>query len=242
MMRSVILAIICALVWLVSASAAPKPAMELSDADEIRIGQALAGQFAKAEGLEPTPQTTKIEAYLQSVGDRVATHAKRKLPYKFYFDPNPGFRSAFGLPGGVIFVGGGILAMSDTEDQLAMVLGHEIEHVDLNQCRDRLISELAKANLNPAQGDQLKIDPFLPGYGHDNEFAADLEGTKLAAAAGYSPKAGARLLKMFVIMGQEMTHTESEADANLKARIAQIEKLIADEKLATPKERPLALP
>jgi hypothetical protein len=47
---------------------------------------------------------------------------------------------------------------------------------------------------------------------------------------------------MFVIMGQEMTHTESEADANLKARIAQIQKLIAEEKLATPKERPLALP
>jgi predicted Zn-dependent protease len=241
-MRAAILAVFCAIVWLVAASAAPKPAMELSDADEIRIGQALAEQFAKSEGLQPTPQVTEIEAYLQSVGDRVAAHAKRKLPYKFYFDPNPAFRSAFGLPGGVIFVGGGILAMSDTEDQLAMVLGHEVEHVDLNQCRERLIAELEKAKLTPAQGDRLKIDPFLPGYGHDNEFAADVEGTKLASAAGYSPEAGARLLKMFVIMGQEMTHTESEADANLKARIAQIQKLIAEEKLATPKERPLALP
>jgi len=241
-MRAAILAVFCAIVWLAAASAAPKPAMELSDADEIRIGQALAEQFAKSEGLQPTPQITEIETYLQSVGDRVAAHAKRKLPYKFYFDPNPAFRSAFGLPGGVIFVGGGILAMSDTEDQLAMVLGHEVEHVDLNQCRERLIAELEKAKLTPAQGDRLKIDPFLPGYGHDNEFAADVEGTKLAAAAGYSPEAGARLLKMFVIMGQEMTHTESEADASLKARIAQIQKLIAEEKLATPKERPLALP
>ena len=204
--------------------------MELTDADEIRIGQALADQFAKSEGLQPTPQIVKTEAYLQSVGDRLAAHAKRKLPYKFYLDPNPAFRRAF--PGGVIFVGGGILALSDSENQFAMV----------NPCRERLLAELEKTKLSPAQGEQRKIDPFLPGYGHDIEFAWDADGTKLAPAAGYAPAAGARTLKMFVVMGQEMTHTESEADANLKARIAEIQKLMAREKLPIAKERPPALP
>ena len=72
---------------------------------------------------------------------------------------------------------------------------------------------------------------------------ADWSGVKLAADAGYSPQAAVRLLNMFVLMGQPaMTHTSSEADANLKARIAQIQRLMSEEKLATPEEKALALP
>jgi predicted Zn-dependent protease len=214
----------------------------LSDADEVHIGGLLAVQFAQSEGMQPTPQTTKIDAYLQKVGDRLSAHAQRKIPYHFHYDPDPGFKSAFALPGGEIFVGAGILAMMDTEDQLAIVLGHEMEHIDLNQCRDRLVEEMAKQHITMETANQLKVDPFLPGYGHDREFAADWSGVKLAADAGYSPQAAVRLLNMFVLMGQLMTHTSSEADANLKARIAQIQRLMSEEKLATPEEKALALP
>jgi predicted Zn-dependent protease len=214
----------------------------LTDADEVRIGGLLAKQFAQEEGLQPTPQVTKIEEYLQKVGDTLASHATRKVRYRFHFDSDPGFKSAFALPGGEIFVGAGVLAMMDTEDQLAIVLGHEMEHVDLNQCRDRLLEELAKQRVTLETAEQLKVDPFLPGYGHVREFAADWYGVKLAAQAGYSPEGAVRLLNMYVILGQQMTHTPSEAEKNLKDRIAQIHKLIADEKLATPKEKDLALP
>jgi predicted Zn-dependent protease len=217
-------------------------ASTLSDADEVRIGHLLASQFSTSEGMQSTPQTTKIDQYLQTVGDRLAAHTQRKLSYRFHFDPDPTFKSAFALPGGEIFVGAGILAMMDTEDQLAAVLGHEMEHVDLNQCRDRLVEELARQHLTPETADQLKVDSFLPGYGHDREFAADWSGVKLAADAGYSPQAAIRLLNMYVILGQQMTHTQSEAEKNLKDRIAQIQRLIDEDKLATPKEKDLALP
>jgi predicted Zn-dependent protease len=70
--------------------------------------------------MRPTPQTTKIDEYLQTVGDRVAAHAQRKLPSRFHFDPGPAFKGAVGLPGGQIFVGGGILAHMDSEDQFAV--------------------------------------------------------------------------------------------------------------------------
>jgi predicted Zn-dependent protease len=86
----------------------------ISDADEIRMGQILADDFIAQEGMEPTPQTKKLDEYLQSVGDRVAVHAQRKLPYRFRFDPSPSFRSAVGLPGGQVFVGSGILAYMDS--------------------------------------------------------------------------------------------------------------------------------
>src|SRR4051812_39084571 len=151
----------------------PKLRPSLTDADEVRIGKALGAKFMDIEGTKPTPQTTKIEGYLQGVGDRLAAHAQRKLPYRFHYDPDPGFKSAFALPGGEIFIGAGVLAMMDTEDQLAIVLGHEMEHVAQDQCRDRLVEELSKANLKPETGEKLKVEPFLPGYGHDREFTAD---------------------------------------------------------------------
>jgi predicted Zn-dependent protease len=217
--------------------------VEITDADEIRIGAALAKAFERQEGMAPTPQSIKLDAYLQSVGDKIAVDAKRKLPYRFHFDPSPGFRSAVGLPGGQIYVGAGILAYSDSEDQLAVVLGHEIEHVDLNQCRQRLIKVLVEQHLTAKDGETLKVDAFLDGYGHDNEFAADREGVLLAMRAGYSADAGMRLLQTFIILGEQMPNTSSEAKENLQARIAQIRAVRDASNLPKPaKEKPLALP
>jgi len=224
------------------AQAAGNPAA-LSDAEEVRLGQALAEDFMRHEGMAPTPQTKKIDAYLQSVGEKVAAHAQRKLPYRFRFDPSPAFRSAVGLPGGQIFVGAGILAYIDTEDQLAAVLGHEVEHVALNQCRARLIKVLAEQHLTSEDGDKLSAAPFMEGYGHDNEFAADREGVKLAMQAGNSADSAIRLLQTYVILGEQMPNTPKEAKSNLEARIAQIRALRDANQFPKPAaEKPLALP
>jgi predicted Zn-dependent protease len=215
----------------------------ISDADEIRLGQVLADDFIAQEGMQPTPQTRKLDEYLQSIGDRVAVHAQRKIPYRFRFDPSPSFRSAVGLPGGQIFVGAGILAYMDSEDQLAMVLGHEVEHIDLNQCRERLTKVLAEQHLAPATAEKLKVDPFLPGYGREGELAADREGVKLAMEAGYSGEASIRLLQTYIILGDNMPNSPKEAKERLERRIAQIRTVIAESRLPkVEKEKPLALP
>jgi predicted Zn-dependent protease len=215
----------------------------ISDTDEIRIGEILADDFIAQEGMEPTPQTRKLDEYLQSVGDRVAVHAQRKLPYRFRFDPSPSFRSAVGLPGGQVFVGSGILAYMDSEDQLAMVLGHEIEHIDLNQCRERLVKTLADEHLTPSAVTKLKVDPFLPGYGQEGELAADREGVKLAMQAGYAGEASIRLLQTYIILGDNMPNSPKEAKESLERRIAQIRTVISESKLPKPeKEKTLALP
>jgi beta-barrel assembly-enhancing protease len=229
-----------------SASSLPGLARErdagtLTDSDEAKIGRVLAQKYAAENGIGATEQSVKIDAYLRQVGEKVAAGAARKLPYQFHFDPNPMFRSAVALPGGQIFVGAGILAYMDTEDQLAMVLGHEIEHVNLNQCRERLEKILAEKHLTVADAEKLEVDPFLEGYGHDNEFAADREGAKLAVAAGYSAEGGVRLLRTFVILGEQMPNAPKEAKANLEARIAQIRPLAEESLAQKKKERPLEL-
>ncbi len=158
-MREFLLVILlCSPTPLANAQVPSAPAA-ISDADEIRAGAVLAAKFEEANGLAPTPQTTKIDAYLQKVGDRVASHAQRGLPYQFHFDPDPAFKSAVALPGGQVFVGAGILTYMDTEDQLAAVLGHEIEHVALGQCRDRLIQEMAKKHLSKVDFEKARSRP-----------------------------------------------------------------------------------
>lgn len=222
---------------------APASPASLTDAEEVRLGQALADKFATEEGMQPTPQTKKIDEYLQSVGDRVAAHAQRKIPYHFHFDPSPSFRSAVGLPGGQVFVGAGILAYMDSEDQLAMVLGHEVEHIDLNQCGERLIKILEEEHLSANDAEKLKVDPFLPGYGREGELAADREGVRLAMEAGYSAEAAIRLLQTYIILGEQMPNSPKEAKESLERRIAQIRSVNSESKLPKPAaEKPLALP
>jgi beta-barrel assembly-enhancing protease len=230
----------CASSLLVFANA--REAIAVSDADEVKIGRILAQKYEAENGIGASEQSRKLDAYLQKVGEKVAAGAERKLPYQFHFDANPGFRSAVGLPGGQIYVGAGILAYMDTEDQLAMVLGHEIEHVNLNQCRERLEKILTEKHLTTADAEKLEVDPFLDGYGHDKEFAADREGAKLAVAAGYSAEGAVRMLKMFVVLGEEMTHSPKEAKANLEARIAQVQPMAEESQAQKRKEKPLALP
>ena len=64
------------------------------------------------------------------VGSELATHAHRMLPYKFHYIPNPNFVNAFALPGGHVYVGAGLVSLMDSEDELAALIGHEIEHID----------------------------------------------------------------------------------------------------------------
>ena len=216
----------------------------VTDADEIRIGKVLAGKLETADGLEATPQTRKIDQYLQKVGGRVAAYAQRKLPYQFHYHPDPTFKSAEALPGGQIYVGAGILAYADSEDQLAVVLGHEIEHVALNHCHDRLVQFLSEKHLSVRDADKLDVNPFGRSFGNEKEFAADREGVNLCDAGWLlGGRSSSFVTDFFLTLSQQMPNTPHETQEHLKERIARIEALSRESTLPKPtKETPLALP
>jgi hypothetical protein len=70
-----------------SAYAAHPPELRVvSDSEEIALGAALLEKFHADRGVVATPQSRRIEAYLQSVADSLGKHAKRKLPWHIHFD------------------------------------------------------------------------------------------------------------------------------------------------------------
>jgi predicted Zn-dependent protease len=160
----------------------------LSDADEIEIGN----EMAKAATSLGAPRADRAhdaaaEAYLQFLGSRVAEHARRKLPWTFHYIPSPEFVNAFALPGGHVFVGEGLLRLVASEDALAAVLGHEVEHIDLRHCAERAQAQ-ARLRQMGSLGDfaGIPVELFMAGYSKEEELEADRDGTTLAVQNGYS--------------------------------------------------------
>jgi len=138
---------------------------------------------------------------------------RRNLHYQFHYVPQLSFVNAFALPGGHIFVGAGLLTLMQSEDALAAVLGHEVEHVDLRHCAERVQTEQRLRNLGPL-GELLGLpfEVFIAGYSKDQELEADRNGTALAVEARYSPLGILQLFKEFERLEKE-TRDHSGAPA-----------------------------
>ena len=227
----------------------------LPDSKEIELGNELeklyAGQWTEetADG-----QTRAIRNYIQQVGAREAAHAHRKLPYRFHYIPDLDFTNAFALPGGPVFIGGGMIALMDTEDELAAVLGHEIEHIDHYHCAERAQVEAALQRVPLGDLVAVPVEVFVAGYSKDQELEADREGARLAIATGYSPLGAIRMFEAL----ERLYPTEKNAASNPAEeasdiawktlagyfrshppnaeRIDEIQKLIARDRLSVPQQ------
>lgn len=180
----------------------PMGATRISDDQEIQIGRQMLRAYEqrqpRALDTASEKENAAIAYYVSRVGMKLAVRAHRKLPYSFHYIPERGFVNAFALPGGPVFIGEGMLLLMDSEDQLAAVLGHEIEHIDHYHCAERVQVE-ARARKLGAIGElaSLPIEIFEIGYSKDQELEADREGTRLAVIAGYSPTGALRVMETF---------------------------------------------
>ena len=161
----------------------------LSDEQEIRIGRELSGKYS-AQLQKLTPEEEALEKYVRRVGGTVSAHAHRHLAYEFHLIPDHNMINAFSLPGGPVYIGEGMLDQMETEDELASILGHEVEHIDHYHCVERVQIEAKLKNLNlDIVGEllQIPLEFWQAGYHKDEEFEADREGVRLAVDSGYSP-------------------------------------------------------
>jgi len=178
---------------------APMRLTRLSDDEEIAVGKDLAEQYSgNADKLSPEQQA--LEDYVRRVGGSVALQAHRRLPYSFHLLPDRAMINAFSLPGGPVYVGEGLLDLMTSEDQLAAVLGHEIEHIDHYHCAERVQIEARLRHLKLGIVSallQIPLEVWEAGYNKDEEFEADREGMRLAVLTDYSPYGAVSLFEKF---------------------------------------------
>ncbi|HET9741281.1 MAG TPA: M48 family metalloprotease [Terriglobales bacterium] len=229
----------------------------MSDAEEVALGNHLASYLPVITSLD-NPDVIAVQEYVSRVGLQVAAHAHRKLPYKFHYIPQRSFVNAYALPGGHVVIGAGMIELMDSEDELASVLGHEIEHIDHYQCAERAQTEQTLHRIPLASLAALPVEIFQAGYSKTDELEADREGVRLAALAGYSPEGAIRLFETFDRLYHELPLKTSNPEQEVSAvviegisgyfrshpmpadRVEQIRTMIASEHLAVPKqEKPL---
>lgn len=131
--------------------------------------------------------------------------------------------NAFALPGGYIYVTRGILALANDSSELAAVLAHELAHVTLKHARARSnrtrTSEIVDRVITSVLGGSVETDQSaqrsrmaLAAFSQAQELAADNEGVKIAARAGYDPGAAARFLGAMGRFASFAAGAESQGD------------------------------
>jgi beta-barrel assembly-enhancing protease len=193
----------------------PADMTRISDSEEIRIGNELAAQYQSVDA-PSDPESQALARYVDQVGKRVSAQAHRPMPWQFHVVADPNLINAFALPGGHVFIGRGLLDQMTSEDELAFVLGHEIEHIDHYHAVERVQWE---AQLHHVDLDivaaivQIPMSVWRAGYSKDEEFEADREGLRLATAVGYSPQGALKMLERFKRLDDEyVLHAATPVD------------------------------
>ena len=197
-----------------------------------------------------------LEKYITAIGNKLVKHLGEQ-PFKYHFyvidmaEPN-----AFALPGGYIFVSRGILALTNTEDELACIIGHEIMHVhkrhSVQQQKKSLfptIIQIPGAVVGSVAGESIGNIVGAPAaltaglivntYSRAHETEADELGTTLAAAAGYNPKAMPAVLNRLhlevnYMEGKETKFSYFDSHPYTPDRVSNLTGMINQGKIAPP--------
>jgi predicted Zn-dependent protease len=189
------------------------PAGEVENSAQVQYGQMMK-QANEKEALagDDHPQVIRLRAI-----------ANKIIPFSYEWNPRArdwkwevnllGSTqiNAFCMPGGKIAFYSGILTKLElTDDEVAMVMGHEIAHALREHARERMGKSMATNGLSRLGGALiagfLGIDARVTDavaqqgaqllslkFSREDESEADLVGMELAARAGYNPRAGVSL-------------------------------------------------
>ena len=187
-----------------SAQTQIKPGWNLfSPQDDVQIGAQSAQQ---AEQQLPILNDPQAEAYVNSIGQRLAKNAGGpNFQYRFRV-VNQADINAFALPGGFVYVNRGVLDNAKNEGEVAGVLAHEISHVALRhgthqaskayaaQAGLSILGGILGGHVGAGTAEILNtiggvgLNALFLKYSRDIESQADVRGVQILAASGYSPQ------------------------------------------------------
>ena len=225
-----------------SAFAKLVPAEEVERSAAQQYAQMLQQADSKnALGSKDNPQVKRVRAI-----------AQRIIPFAMEWNPRArGWKwevnligssqiNAFCMPGGKIAFYTGILdKLKLTDDEVAMVMGHEIAHALREHARERMGKNAATgigANLLSQLLGLGEVGQTVTQYGaqlltlqfsREDESEADLVGMELGARAGYNPRAGITLWQKMASASQGAPPQWLSTHPSGSSRIADMEANLA---------------
>ena len=153
--------------------------------------------------------------------------------------------NAFALPGGKIGVYTGILNVTENQDQLAAIMGHEVGHVLERHSNERLSANklsdvgLAVAAIALGASDIENKGLWVAGlgigvqygiimpYSRSHESEADIVGQDLMARSGFTPQASVQLWKNMSKLSKSAPPEFMSTHPSNETRIKQLNKHLA---------------
>ena len=215
------------------------PATEVEQAAAQQYHELLA-QAASKRALAPAdhPQLQRV----RTIAQRLITQAPQWNPRASHWNWEVNLIgsnqvNAFCMPGGKIAFYSGILdQLKLTDDEVAMVMGHEMAHALREHARERM----AKSALTSVGANVLmqvfgmgQVGQMLTGYSaqllsltfsRSDESEADLVGMEIAARAGYDPRAAVTLWKKMGQAGKSSPPQWISTHPSGTTRIAELER------------------
>lgn len=232
---------------LVLAAPAHAQSRSISASDKAQGAQAHPELMAQFGGAYAGAQT----AYVERVGKRVAlqsglSNSDRDFTVTLLNSP---VENAFAVPGGYVYVTRQLLALMNSEAELASVLGHEVGHVAARHSSKRntrsTIGGLLAAGIGAVTGSDLAgrlaggaSQLYTLGFSRSQEYEADTLGVRYITGAGYDPYAASTMLTQLnagTTLGARISGREASAapswmstHPNGAERIARARKLAQD--------------
>jgi len=187
----------------------------------------------------------RVEAYVNSVGQKLAAVSDRKLPYEFKV-LNSGVPNAWALPGGKIAINRGLLLEMQTEAELAAVLGHEIVHAAAKHGARGMtrgvllqggvmaatIASSGRKLSNLAQmGAGIGAQLINTKYGRNAELESDRYGITYMARAGYDPQGAVDLQQTFLNLSKDSKRSNDFISGLFASHPPSAERLATNKKI-----------
>ncbi len=168
--------------------------------DESQLQQASLQAWAQMRQQTPTWTNAAAQRRLETVGRRIVNAAGRGNQSWEFVLFNSDQKNAFVLPGGQVGFYRGLYEISDRDDYIATVLGHEVGHVTGRHAAERYSREAATQTALQVAGTQINSNIAMAALGlgaqvglslpfsREQEAEADILGLNYMQRAGYDPK------------------------------------------------------
>jgi beta-barrel assembly-enhancing protease len=190
-------------------SLCPAPAVAMSTAAEIQLGQSEDQEIVAGSVIETDPL---MNAYVQGIAENLWNQVARKdVPYSVKVIKDDSINS-FATMGGFVYIDEGLIDFVQSDDEFASVIGHETGHIE----RRHVITTQSKAQiLDILFGLASMFSPLIYNFGglaeagimakisREDELQADRYGLQLMSRAGYDPESMVTMMAHLGVLQDE---------------------------------------